>query len=172
MPAITENISKKRRRGRPYSVFTDANDMREMIARCRDVRTERSVANRLYYHHALSVIGGGRESDLHWLADVCTGRYRRTILTELGRIDDEDLLLDVALDLCQKKPKTVKAVSLIRQRRGVLKPPSVLGIRTALRVSINRWRAANPAVGPSRKSEPVSIVKAEPAWIVSLTSSP
>jgi len=144
MDAISENISKKRRRGRPPIAVVEG-DPRNVS------RSRRSLIDRTYGSHALAVIGNGEEPDLTWLADAQAGRYRRTVLAELGRFDDDDLLLDVAFEVCALKLKTVPAVRLIRARRHVLKPASLSelesedGMTQALRETINRWRAANPS---------------------------
>jgi hypothetical protein len=152
MNAITENVSiNQPKRGRPYLFFTDANDKRECKKHYPDVRTDRTLVNRLYSDRALSVLGDGHKPEFLWLADAQTGRYRRTVLTELGRVNEDDLLLDVAFDLCERKLKTVAAVRLIRNWRGVLKPASLsepeLGdeVTHRLRMSVQRWRKANPS---------------------------
>ena len=65
--------------------------------------------------------------ELHWLLDPEALRrrklhvYRRTIVEELGRIEDDNRLLFVARQLCELKPRTSAAVAIIRKFRGVQK---------------------------------------------------
>jgi len=146
MNAITENISINRpKRGRPYLFFTDANDKREWIRDNPDARTDRTLVNRVYRDMALSVLGDGYKPEFTWLADVKAGRFKNTILAELGRVDDDHELRDLALELCQRKLKTAAVVALIRSRRGAQKPATLNSITRCLQGSINRWRAANPS---------------------------
>ena len=145
MNAITENISIKPKRGRPYLFFTDAADKREWKKHYPDVRTDRTLVNRLYSDRALSVLGDGRKPEYIWLADVKADRFKHTILTELGRVDEDDEIRDLAGFICEKKMSTSEAVSFIRDCRGVLKPATQQGITRALYRAVNRWRAANPS---------------------------
>ena len=70
--------------------------------------------------------------ELHWLLDPEALRrrkphvYRRTIVEELGRIEDDNRLLSVARQLCELKPRTSAAVAIIRKFRGVQKPPDLV----------------------------------------------
>ncbi len=43
--------------------------------------------------------------------------FKKTILGELGRIKDKDILLDSARQICELKPKTAKAVIWLRKIR-------------------------------------------------------
>jgi hypothetical protein len=51
------------------------------------------------------------------------GHLRRTILTELGRIEEEDVREQLALHLCETKPTTREAVAMIRHYRLGTRPP-------------------------------------------------
>jgi hypothetical protein len=158
MNGITENISIKPKRGRPYLFFTDANDKRECKKHYPDVRTDRTLVNRLYSDRALSVLGDGHKPEFLWLADAKTDRFKHTILTELGRVDEDEEIRDLAMELCERKLKTAAAIALIRTRRGVLKPATQQGITDSLRVSINRWRAANPSATWAQVQEALQMV--------------
>lgn len=138
MNAITENVSINRpKRGRPYLLFDDANDKREWMKVNDDVRSERTVVNRVYYWHALSVLGDGPE--FLWLADAKASRFKHTILTELGRVDDDQELRDLARHLCEMQLNTSESVSFIRECRGVSKPASADRLESVLRSGIDRW---------------------------------
>lgn len=62
-----------------------------------------------------------------------------TILSELGRIDDDKALLAIAKQLCTLKPATHEAVGLIQKFRGVLRASKIDELETALLNTINRW---------------------------------
>ena len=51
----------------------------------------------------------GRQWALHW--------HKKSILTELGRIGDNDLIRECAAILCREKPKTREAIVRIRRFR-------------------------------------------------------
>jgi hypothetical protein len=154
MNAITENISiNQPKRGRPYLLFNDAADKREWQNLNPDVRTERTLVNRVYFAHALSVLGDGPE--FIWLADAKADRFKHTILTELGRVDEDEEIRHLAGDICELKLTTAEAVSFIRDCRGVSKPASAERLERVLRSGIDRWLDANgapeQAVGVLRK---------------------
>ncbi len=44
-------------------------------------------------------------------------KHKITILTELGRLREKDLICDCALQICELKPTTKKAVSILQQLR-------------------------------------------------------
>jgi hypothetical protein len=145
MSVITENISIKPKRGRPYLLFTDANDKREWKKLNPDVRTERTLVNRVHFWHSLSALGEGLEPEFIWLADAKSDRFKHTILTELGRVDEDEEIRDLAGSICEMKLTTAEAVSFIRDCRGVSKPASAERLETVLRSGIDRWLDANGA---------------------------
>jgi hypothetical protein len=96
--------------------------------------SHRSHANQTYILNAMGVLGLGTSDpdgpanrkafgwligvegdDPDWVQKI---RLRRTILTELGRIPDDNALRSVAATLCREKPKRARdAVSLVRRWR-------------------------------------------------------
>jgi hypothetical protein len=97
--------------------------MREVIGLHIDLHTERSRQNVHYRERALLRLGFGKEAGFQWLADferMKAGKphaWRKTILAELGRIEDEDDFRAIALRICELKPKTHDAVAMIRDAR-------------------------------------------------------
>jgi hypothetical protein len=49
---------------------------------------------------------------------------RKMVLAELGRIEDEEEMLDLARELCERKPRVRDAVALIRRYRLERSPES------------------------------------------------
>ena len=117
--AISESVSKKR--GRPR-VFGD-----DQVAFVKgflnpDVRTHRQRQNVLYRQRATAVIDD--DIQCNWLWDRESNRrgdgvMKATILSELERIPDPDLLLTVARMASKARWPTRKAVAAIRRVRGV-----------------------------------------------------
>lgn len=117
-PTISESDSEKPKRGRPR--ITSAMDdafFRHFFPGC----GRRTATNHCHMHRAMRLLG--RNSEATWLYDAertVAGevKLRFTILAELGRIDDDDLLLEVAAELCRLKPKARDAIAMIRRLRG------------------------------------------------------
>jgi hypothetical protein len=124
---------KKRRRGRP-KVISD------FIEECfykpyvysNAVKTRRGHLNEHYRFKALSalivdedecIVARSSDFEYKWLYDDDAlsqkkpRAYRKTILAELGRLQDPSLIRDVARQICALKPRAKDAVVMIRQRR-------------------------------------------------------
>ncbi len=137
---ISENVSKKR--GRP-SVFTDDEVAFAKGFLSPDVRTHRQRQNVLYRQRAISVIDD--DAQCKWLWDRESSRrgdgvMKATILSELGRILDPDLLLTTARLASKAKWPTRKAVAAIRRVRGVRQDlGSNDGLVRAIHSAINQY---------------------------------
>ncbi len=124
---------KKRKRGRP-KVISD------FIEECfykpyvysNSVKTRRGHLNEHYRFQALSALivdedgcidPKSSDFEFKWLYDEDTlsqkkpRAYRKTILAELGRLQDPSLIRDVARQICALKPRAKDAVVMIRKRR-------------------------------------------------------
>jgi len=75
-------------------------------------------------HQTRAVLLVMDQPDLRWLFDPQNGTCRTTILTELGKIDSDELLLEMAREICRRRPKSREAVAAIRRFRGVRDEPS------------------------------------------------
>ena len=104
--AITEKFSKKR--GRP-KVASEIEQMVVAVHGPHPGKSSRTKTNFLYQTRAMKVIMD--DDRYEWLS------AKQTILYELGRIQDEDERKEVALELCQKQPKTKDAVAMLRRYR-------------------------------------------------------
>ena len=75
--------------------------------------------NRLHAVTALVALqGDNRFSWLFDLEDTEAGgrkKIRRTLLSELGRLRDPDVIRESALELCSRKPKTATGVAWLRR---------------------------------------------------------
>jgi hypothetical protein len=115
----------KRGRGRPKK-FDDhflIHATAEAAMTDRGPKTWRGHQNHFYQQRALTVLRQDKENlqNYLWLADVrdevFNKVFKRTILAELGRLDDDWTIICYARELCEKKLATKKAVALIRQKR-------------------------------------------------------
>jgi hypothetical protein len=133
-----ENNSKKR--GRPSKVLSGCANWKEISQNVwGNGKSNRTMVNRFYFTRAMKACQFGHDTDCLWLANAKADKYRMTILTELGRIDDDCDLLAIAKRLCALKPTANEAVGMIRKFRGVLRASNVDELETALLNTINRW---------------------------------
>ena len=88
---------------------------------CQEVKTERgllNVAYRMRAHEVLCQIPG-----CSWLCDkekILAGEkdgYKPTILIELGKIRDIDAMIEIALQICDIKPKQKQGALMVKQAR-------------------------------------------------------
>lgn len=125
---IPEAASEKPKRGRPRVISEELEQKLVGITLPRDV----SRRQRLNHYHAfrsLGVLGNECKSRAvefpdryEWLCNNRNGAeqvFRMTILSELGRIEDDDLVVELATQLCETRPKTRQAVARIREIRDV-----------------------------------------------------
>jgi hypothetical protein len=91
----------------------------------------------------LSALGDGHDLKFIWLAEAKANLFKFTILTELGRVVDDEELRDLAAFICEMKMRTSEAVSFIRDCRGVLKPASPERLEKVLRSRIDRLLETN-----------------------------
>lgn len=127
LATIMEPCSEKKKRGRPSTV--DYSYVRAIFPGI--AATRRGQANLSYQQRAIAHLSEMNEESvqLRWLfGGTCdeimggkSGKMRRTILQELGRIDDIDDLVETALEICKLKPNARHARALIRSQRGVHK---------------------------------------------------
>jgi hypothetical protein len=93
-----------------------------------DYTSERTVQNKYYELRAFAVLGFADDNAdtkvYAWLCreqtqkGVAQGRfYRKTILTELGRIADDEVLRLYAKLICELKPKAQESVQMLRRWR-------------------------------------------------------
>jgi hypothetical protein len=142
---IMENISENtpRKRGRPPTL--PAAERRISMQEQRN-RSPRHRNNYLYAIRAISTLCD--DPRFEWLlSDGPTlmagkGHMRHTLLSALGRIDDEQDREAMALYLCEHQPTTRQAVALIRQvRLGTRPQGSSAQLAEVLRRTIATYQA-------------------------------
>ena len=145
---ISENVSEKPKRGRP-TIFPP-QFLAETTALMPDVKTYRGKQNLVY--QTIATIALMDDSRFYWLTggssqDVMAGRgtpMRRTILQALGRIADAKEIKAVARKICNLKPTTAAAVTMIRRYRGVWGEASCLSLTDQIIRCVNRYLVEHP----------------------------
>jgi hypothetical protein len=139
MENISENTSRKR--GRPPTI---PERERRMVTETERNRSARHRNNAVYSTRV--VVWAADDPRFEWLcSDGPTimqgqGHMRRTILAELGRIEDAEDREAMALYLCEHQPTTRQAVAMIRQfRLGTQPPGSTAQLTAVLRRTINTY---------------------------------
>lgn len=85
--------------------------------------------------------------------------YKKTILIELGRLEDVDLIRKVALFICEKELTTTEAVAHIRQLNVSSKPKgSVHNLAKALAKSIDEYKSKHSDVTDEMVQESLNII--------------
>lgn len=140
--ALKENISEIKR-GRPAVMDAETEALFICSGLFSKDSPRRSKMNVYYRQRAVSVLGG---CDYKWLVDermiMLEGdkHWKPTILTELGRIEDEDDMRAVAERLCEMKPTTRDAVLMVRSlRTGGLPAGDTLQLANEIIQTINRY---------------------------------
>lgn len=157
---ISENISEKPKRGRPR-LISDAMSKWYRSQVSPGTHTDRTAQNAYFGMAALGRLMGEKISEgkyelspgrddwpYKWLCDetVKPVVYRRTVLTELGRIDDDDELREVAAYLCEHKPSTREAIGIIRRYRHGVKPADCTALTNAFIHTMNDYIKGHPDI--------------------------
>src|SRR5664280_3151464 len=117
-----ENVSEnKRKRGRPPTMYNKERTRKQEIDILEKMgmaegRTERTKVNHFYLIQAQIVLSEGDFSYLLVVDHIKkeTKIKKITILQELGRLTDDDLIREIAGVICQNKLNTETAVTYIR----------------------------------------------------------
>lgn len=119
--AISETASENsahRKRGRP-AVYSE--QQLNLARQYSDASTVRGKQNFLYMTRAIRVLD--YDPAFCWLVgtreEINAGKkvFHNSILTELGRIKDDDNLRDIARQICEIKPRCKEALVMIRRWR-------------------------------------------------------
>jgi hypothetical protein len=149
-----DQAEPKKKRGRPR-MNPEMEDMAKDVGHLDYHSDRRHIQNCLHGLHARLVILKAQDPNRFvWLVDspeaikagTATGDFRkRTIMSELGRIDDDDDLLSIAEQVCELKPNTQDAVAMIRRwRLGKSPEADALGLTDAIVNVINRYIGTHP----------------------------
>jgi hypothetical protein len=116
-----------------------------------DVQVKRGLQNKVYQLDAYNLLR--EDPRFHWLCPSSneirkrTGRLQMSILAELGKFDDHDLMRAVAARVCKEKPNTKAAISMIRAvRLGQEMSGDAKELARVLSSCIDRYREAHPQV--------------------------
>ncbi len=109
---ISEKSSEKRKRGRPERF---PPQLLEVYRQGSDGYTRRAHQNTGYHVAAFQALGD--DPAYEWLMDPKTGKVRRSILAELGRLEDPDAIRDIAGQICELRLKAADAIMAVRAVR-------------------------------------------------------
>lgn len=152
--AISENFSEKKKRGRPRLFHPEYE---KVIRRGREYTDIRTIYNQEYETRAFTVLGLSPKNPpdfpFSWLGDeskIEVGKsrrcgFRKTILSELGRIDNDSNLIEAAKEICRLKPKTQDAVKMIRGWR-LRRAYAPVSLESSLRKAIEDYRKNHPDI--------------------------
>jgi hypothetical protein len=139
-----------KKRGRPKAFPDELMKLYEAGGLFLDVGSERQRQNIAYRMRAAGLLKDDPER-FGWLYDLRAGQrgekkaWKPTILSELGRIRDDEELKEVASEVCKLRPKTRDAVSMIRRyRTGKTAPVDVLGLTLRITDAIDEYVASHP----------------------------
>jgi len=145
---ISEAASQKRKRGRP-PVFNPGYRA-AMKTIFPDIKTHRGMTDSLYRGRAINLLT--KDGRFAWVADGARmkagapGAWKPSILVELGRIPNDENLKAVALRICELKPKTKDAVSMIRRARlGREAEGNYLKLFAHLEAALNVYLSGHPS---------------------------
>src|SRR5207302_954222 len=113
--------------------------------------SERQKVEVCYSQRALEILHRSCDKRFVWLCDeeaTMAGRVKLNfgILAALGRIEDEEELRAMALQICELKPKTREAIVMIRRFRNGSSPPSVWQVTEELCRVLDGYNLRHPAV--------------------------
>lgn len=156
--AQSENFSETRRGGRPKLI---GEGLRATIdfAVGNPNASERTRQNKLYQMRAMLALklttDESTPPEYLWIWGLPhvprpgDHRVKWTILAELGRIEDDDELREVAAEVCRRKMKTREAVVRIRQyRNGGAKAGDSLELANVVIGAINDYMNRRPGLTP------------------------
>jgi hypothetical protein len=163
------NISEKTNRcGRPEKIrvnskgsITDFVEWERMDYN----KTDRTKMNEYYARVAQVALDYGDSDEFSFIISAVNATkpvfdtYKKTILIELGRLEDVDLIRKVASMICEKELTTTEAVAQIRQLRVGSKPKgSVYNLAKALAKSIDEYKSKHSDVTDEMVQESLNII--------------
>lgn len=122
MEKFSEN---KRKRGRPEKLrVTVEGSIKDLVKKehMGHNKTDRTKLNEYYALMAQLALGNGENEEYSYIISSNVAQlnfyiYKKTILIELGRLEDPDLIQEAAMVICENEFNTMKAVTYIRHIR-------------------------------------------------------
>lgn len=117
MKTISEAASKK---GRPR---IDDEYLKVLATTFPNVTTRRGLQNKNYAFNVWKILDLTPNEDFTWLLDKAAGHANKphfckwSVLAELGRINDQEVVMDLARQLCRLKPSVKESVAIVRRFR-------------------------------------------------------
>jgi hypothetical protein len=148
---IREAASQNKRRGRPKNDALELS-ISTYSALCggvfADIKSKRGMQDVVYRMKAIAVLKV--DNRFSWLYDNAkaaagvAGAWKPSILSELGRVNDIEVMKDIALHICETKPKTKQAVAAIRAlRTNKTATPNYLSLMQHIENSIDAYYATH-----------------------------
>jgi hypothetical protein len=140
-----ENSSETPRRGRPKVLHDEVE-----LGLMRDGQGRRSHLNFHWFLRAIGVLTKNDEPAFRWLFEEGTGESKKkTLIAELGRILEteglgERAMLEVARQVCERRPTTREGVALMRRwRTGRTREGSTFDLEMAILKAIAGYVAGH-----------------------------
>lgn len=144
--------TSSKKRGRPALLSTREA---EIVDNTATQATARGKQNHYYFLLALASLPAD-DPRFAWL--LPRGDARVTILSELGRFGDTDVIQNLALQICEDKMTTRKAVRLLRTARGVKLPATSDHATSAIFTTIENFEKTHPDITIDQVIEAVTTV--------------
>lgn len=148
--AISEKFSEKPKRGRPRVLDDEyVAIMRRLGGMASTVR--RSNINEYFRMHAIGALwnhnpdgmDAGR-AEFAYLIHPVTEKMKATIMTELGRLEDPDVIRENARYICAQRMRVREAVVRLRRLRAKPKAGSAWALCEELLAVVNDYRLRYP----------------------------
>jgi len=138
--AASEDPPPRRGRPKPFPPLGEASPNPLGLSQAR-----RNDPIRRWALKGLGPLLGNWDPSFKWLLDEDSPRvvYRRMIVAELGRIDDDQEILRLARLVCRRKLPTRDAVALIRRCRIGRPPRSRSGLAKVVTSAVRSYIAAH-----------------------------
>jgi hypothetical protein len=140
---ISAAAAVKPKRGRPRRWPADFEMLSKFMVG--EGKSPRHLRDMAYLNRAMFALRDDSDR-FGWLFPP-TGRWRRSLLAELGRIDDPEEMAAVADMICEHKPTTKKAIKIIRRARLGREPSaSMEELAVALVQTVQNYTADHPGL--------------------------
>jgi ribosomal protein S18 len=165
MSQVLKEIFSETKKGRPSVLSSEMESLFRAQGLYDGRYSRRSKLNVYYRQRALVALifqneGAEDAGTFAWLADGEKMKrsephaWRQTILSELGRIEDEEMMRAVATQICELKPKTKDAVLMIRRFRvGELPAADSLQLANAIIQTLNTYMSSHSKMTPAQVSQ-------------------
>ena len=134
-----ENISEKRKRGRPRLFDAGSRTERAIKSNWAHILTSRGRNNVFYMFQVVHAIEDSNDVELkEWIGEDL--KCKKTLLYELGRLDDPEMMLQIAHELKAMNASSAEGVEYIRRYKRGTPPGSAKELATCiLNNAINKY---------------------------------